>query len=87
MLKQVRGSLAAQPVGNNLGHGKLEPFKDWLKARVESQADITLDQLTRELEEQFDVRFHHLWIGRVLHGLGLSHKKRRFTPKNSTELI
>ncbi len=82
-LKRETGSLLPKPVGNNRGHGKLEPYKDWLKARVAAKGDITLEQLRHELKEQFGVEVHHWSVGRLLHRLGLSHKKRRSTPKSN----
>lgn len=83
-LKRETGSLVAKPLGNFRGHGKLEPYKDWISARVEAKGDITLEELRHELMEQFGVEVHHWSIGRLLHRLGLSHKKRRSTPKNSS---
>ena len=82
-LKRETGSLCAQPVGNNRGHGKLEPYKDWVRDRVASKGDITLMELGLELDEQFGVRVHHSSMGRFLHRLGLSHKKRQSMQPNN----
>ena len=82
-LKRATGSLQAKPSGGRRGGGKLEPFTAFVRERVSQQGDVTLDQLGRDLHEQFDVRVHRSSIGRLLHRLGLSHKKRRFLPKNN----
>ncbi len=47
-----------------------------MRARVLEYGAITLDQLARELKEQFDVEVHRWSICRVLHKMNLSHKKR-----------
>lgn len=86
-LKREMGSLQAQPVGNNRGHGKLEPYKDWVRKRVREQGDITLDQLRHELKEQFDLDVYSWSVGRLLHRLRLSHKKRPFMPRSSSVQI
>lgn len=82
-LRRETGSLEAKPVGNNLGHGKLEPVKDWLVNRVSEKGEITLNELRLELEEQFGLEVHPSNIARRLHSLGYSHKKRPFMPRNS----
>jgi len=82
-LKRETGSLQRRPQPGLAGRGKLEPYKGWLRTRVHEQGDITLDQLARELKEQFDLEVHRWSVGRVLHQMKLSHKKRRFMPANS----
>ena len=77
-LKRETGSLQPKRVGNNLGHGKLEPYREWLISRVKYKSDLTLQALANELEERFGVKVHHWSIGRVLHKSGYSHKKRPF---------
>ena len=83
-LKRQTGGLARKPFPGRLGRGKLEPYKDWVRQRIGEQGDITLDQLARELREYFDVDVHRWTVGRLLHRLGLSHKKRRFMPANKS---
>ncbi len=82
-LKRETGRLARKPQPGLKGRGKLEPFKDWLAKRVEEKGDITLDQLSHELRDNFNLEVHRWTVGRMLHQLGLSHKKRHFTPKNN----
>ena len=86
-LKRRTGSVQFQsPVGRK-GRGKLEPYKDWLRARIEDKSDVTLDQLARELEDQFGLKVHRWSIGRVLRKMKLSHKKRRSMPVNNAALM
>ena len=86
-LKRATGSLQAKPLGGHRGRGKLEPFTAFIRERVSQQGDVTLDQLSRDLHEQFDVQVHRSSVGRLLHRLGLSHKKRRFLPKDNIVLM
>jgi hypothetical protein len=51
-LQKGTGRLEPKPQGRQQGHGKLEPYKDWLLAQVEQQGDITLDQLARATGRQ-----------------------------------
>ena len=85
MIKLMRetGSLVHKPIPGPKGQGKLAPYHDWLGKRIAQQPDITLAQLALELQEQFDVDVRAWSICRVLHKLGLSHKKRQYLPKNS----
>ena len=83
-LKRETGGLERKPFPGRLGRGKLEPYKGWVRHRVAEQGDTTLDQLARELKKRFDVEVHRWTVGRLLHRLGLSHKKRRSTPASNT---
>ena len=83
-LKRETGGLARKPYPGRKGKGKLEPYKDWIRKKVEEQGDITLAELARDLKEQFGVDVQRWSVGRLLHRLGLSHKKRRFTPASKT---
>ena len=84
ILKRETGSLDRKPNPGRKGRGKLEPYKNWLRERVEEKGDITLDQLARELSELFGVEVHRWSVCRVLHKMKLSHKKRPFMPKSSS---
>lgn len=86
-LKRETGSLAPRAFPGQKGRGKLEPYKNWLKERIQTKGDITLDQLVLELHEQFDVTVHRWTVCRVLHQLGLSHKKRQFWHRSNTEVM
>ncbi len=82
-LKRQTCSLAPKPIGNIRGQGKLEPHKDWVTERITAKSDITLDELRVELDEAFGVAIHSTNVGRFLHRIGLSHKKRPFTPASN----
>lgn len=74
-LKRETGSLAPKPQGNP-GRGKLTSVKDWVRARIAAQPDLTIDELTAELAVDHGLMVHRSSVGRLLHRLGLSHKKR-----------
>lgn len=86
-LQRETGSLAAKRQGRPPGRGKLAPHADWLLQRIAAKGDITLDALSLELAEQFGVTVHPTNVGRFVHRLGLSHKKRHFTRKSNTVLM
>lgn len=75
LVKQKRelGHLNSLPAGGKR-HGKLDPFEDWIRSRLEEKSDITLRELSAELAEQ-GTHIHYSAIGRFLHRLGLSYKK------------
>lgn len=74
IVKRESGSLAAKRQGNR-GVGKLRDHGAWVRQRVEENGDLTLDELRLELAER-DVIVHRSSVGRLLHRLGLSHKKK-----------
>jgi len=74
-LKRETGSLAPKRQGNP-GRGKLTGVTDWVHNRITAQPDLTLDELTAELAAEHGVKVHRSSVGRLLHRLGLSHKKR-----------
>ncbi|KZL20572.1 winged helix-turn-helix domain-containing protein [Pseudovibrio sp. Ad37] len=75
-LKRESGSLQAKRQGNP-GHGKLSKLHEWVRLRLQEKSDLTLDELARELSAQHGLKVHRSSVGRLLHRLGLSHKKRR----------
>lgn len=75
ILKRETGALAPKPQGNP-GRGKLSALSDWVQGRIETQGDLTLDELVLELHHEHQVEVHRASVGRWLHRLGLSHKKR-----------
>lgn len=87
ILKRETGSLAPRPNPGNSGHGKLSPYKDWIRARVEEQSEITLARLCFELDEKFGLKVNRSPVGKLLRQLGLSHKKRPFMPKSNTAVM
>jgi transposase len=73
-LKRETGGLAPKPQGNP-GRGKLAGVADWVRRRIAGKGDITLDELVVELSEHHGLTVHRSSVGRLLHRLGLSHKK------------
>jgi transposase len=67
--------LAPKPQGRPRGSGKLAGHHDWIRERMAHNGDLTLDELCLQLAER-GVAVHRSAIGRVLHRLGLSHKKK-----------
>ncbi len=74
-LKRETGALKPKPQGNP-GRGKLTEVKDWVQGRISAQPDLTIDELTAELFAEHGLKVHRSSVGRLLHRLGLSHKKR-----------
>jgi transposase len=74
ILKRETGALAPEPQGNP-GRGKLSALSDWVQGRIETQGDLTLDELVLELHHEHQVEVHRASVGRWLHRLGLSHEK------------
>lgn len=74
ILKRESGGLAAKPQGNQ-GGGKLRDHKEWVRLRVAEDGDVTLDELCIELAAR-GVTVHRSSVCRLLHRLGLSHKKK-----------
>lgn len=74
-LERETGSLSPKLQGNP-GNGKLNGVKDWVQGRITKQPDLTIDALTAELATEHGLRVHRSSVGRLLHRLGLSHKKR-----------
>lgn len=74
ILKRQTGSLEAKRQGH-LGGGKLQDQHAWVSRRIEEEGDLTLDELCIELEAR-GVSVHRASVGKLLHRLGLSHKKK-----------
>ena len=75
ILHRETGSLAAKPQGRRCGSGKLADHHDWVRQRMEQNGDLTLDELCIELGKR-GASAHRSSLGRLLHRLGLSHKKK-----------
>jgi transposase len=73
-LKAETGSLAARQQGHSPGAGKLGGHADFVRGLVEENGEVTLDELCVALEGR-GVTIHRSNVGRLLHRLGLSHKK------------
>ncbi|MBL4628022.1 MAG: transposase [Roseicyclus sp.] len=74
ILKRQTGSLEPKAQGNG-GWSKLGAFDGWVRGRLASQGDLTLDDLVRELHDLHGLRVARSSVGYWLHRLGLSHKK------------
>ena len=75
-LRAVTGSLAPRRQGHGPGGGKLADHADFVRGRMAENGELTLDELCVELEAR-GVTVHRSNVARLLHRLGLSHKKRR----------
>ena len=75
ILHRENGSLAAKQQGRPFGSGKLADEHEWVRQRLSKDGDLTLDELCIELAER-GVSAHRSSLGRLLHRLGLSHKKK-----------
>lgn len=74
-LKRETGALEPKPQGNP-GRGKLTGVRDWVQGRITAQPDLTIDELTAEPGLEHGPTVHRSSVGRLLHRLGLSHRKR-----------
>lgn len=75
ILKRETGCLAPKRQGHGGANGKLKDHADWLRRRMADNGDLTLDELCAELAN-LGVTIHRSNVGRLLHRLGLSHKKK-----------
>jgi len=76
MILQVSsGSLAAARQGHPPGGTKLSAHSEWISERVAAHGEGTLDELCVELAER-GIEVHRATVGRFLHRLGLSNKKK-----------
>lgn len=73
-LRTETGSLVARRQGHGAGGGKLGAHADFVRQRIAEVGELTLDELCVELEAR-GVSIHRSNVGRLLHRLGLSHKK------------
>ncbi|WP_405048082.1 helix-turn-helix domain-containing protein [Flexibacterium corallicola] len=73
-LKRETGSLLPKRQGNP-GRGKLSGVKGRVRQRLQERGELTLDELVLELFEQHAIKVHRSSVGRLLHRLGLTHKK------------
>ncbi len=78
-LRRETGSLAPRRQGHAPGWGKLAPHAFFVRERMATSGEPTLDELCVELEGR-GVVVHRSSVGRLLHRLGLSHKKRMTRP-------
>lgn len=74
ILKRESGALEPKRQGHG-GLGKLKDHADWVRQRIAENGDLTLDELRVELAGR-GVEVHRSSVGRLLHRLDLSHKKK-----------
>jgi len=82
-LRATTGSLEPRRQGHGPGGGKLADHAGFVRERLQANGELTLDKLCAELAGR-GVTVHRSNVARLLHRLGLSHKKRRFKPANSS---
>lgn len=80
-LRAETGLLAARRQGHGPGGGKLGAHAGFVRKRMAENGELTLDALCVELAGR-GVGVHRSNVCRLLHRLGLSHKKRRSRPKS-----
>ena len=73
-LRRETGSLEPRRQGHGVGGGKLAAHAGFVRARLSKAGELTLDELCVELAAR-GVSVHRSNVGRLLHRLGLSHKK------------
>nr|WP_157747677.1 winged helix-turn-helix domain-containing protein [Cohaesibacter sp. ES.047] len=74
LLKKETGSVQPRKQGRP-DKGKLGGHHEWITRRMSENGELTLDELCLELAER-GVHVHRSSVGRLLHRLGLSHKKK-----------
>jgi len=72
--RRETGSLVPRRQGHAPGTGKLAPHVAFVRALMAASGELTLDELRAALEAR-GVLVHRSSVGRLLHRLGLSHKK------------
>lgn len=72
--RRETGSLVPCRQGHAPGSGKLAPHVVFVRARMAVSGELTLDELSAAVEAR-GVMVHRSNVGRLLHRLGLSHKK------------
>ena len=86
MVKLARNEGSLEPkIQGNPGFGKLVAHQDWVEAQIKRKPDLTLDELVTELAEQQGLGVHRSSMGRLLHRLGLSYKKKTAKPWSKSE--
>jgi transposase len=69
------GSLEPELQGRPPGSGKLEPYRAFLIARVQTKPDITMPELAAELEQRHAIEADPASLSRFLCKAGFSYKK------------
>lgn len=82
ILRRETGSVEPKRQGHGGVVGKLRNHHEWVRQRIQDSGDLTLDELVVELAER-GVNVHRSAVGKLLHRLGLSHKKKPVGQRNS----
>ncbi|MBB3527107.1 helix-turn-helix domain-containing protein [Rhizobium sp. BK456] len=85
ILKRETGSLSPRRQGH-VGGGKLNAHGDWVRQRLDENGELTLDELCLDLAGR-GVIVHRSNVARLLHRLGLSHKKSLRTSEHERPQI
>lgn len=82
-LRAQTGSLEPRRQGHGVGVGKLGAHGEFVRQRLAEVGELTLDELCVELETR-GVSVHRSNVSRLLHRLGLSHKKNSAGQRTAT---
>lgn len=82
ILRRETGSVEAKRQGHGGVVGKLRNHHEWVRQRIHDAGDLTLDELVVELAGR-GVNVHRSAVGKLLHRLGLSHKKKPAGQRNT----
>lgn len=80
-----KGVPLAPKAQGNPGLGKLVAKQGWVAAQIKRKPDLTLDELVADLAEQQGLLVHRSSMGRLLHRLGLTYKKKTAKPWSNGE--
>jgi transposase len=81
-LRKATGGLLPKAQGNGGGHGKLSSLKDWVARRIAEKPDLTAAGLAAEIAATQGMTVHRGSVWRLLHELGLTHKKETCRPSS-----
>ena len=84
ILHRSSGCLAAARQGHPPGSVKLLAHGDWVREQMSARGQTTLDELCVALAER-GIEVHRATVGRFLHRLGLSNKKKASRQASSVD--
>ncbi|KMO13683.1 transposase [Methylobacterium platani JCM 14648] len=77
------GTMAPRPQGR-ARRSKLDPHETFLRALIDAQDDITLEEMRARLREEHDLTVGLGTLWSFLDARGLTYKKRQPTPQSRT---
>ncbi len=83
-LRKQTGGLIAKPRGRGFGKGKLSGHEDWVRDKIAAHGDITLMELSAQLEAERGVSVHFASVWHLLKRLKLSYKKNAASQRTKT---